>query len=345
MAKTYNILYFGPSSLASTSFHRINALKRIGCQVLVIDPWELIGRRARFKKWFDYQTGYRYLQERLLRKICDVWSTLNYEAELVWIDGGQLFGPEILKWISKNIANKLILVNQDDPTGSRDCQRFKTLRRSLYYYDLCVFFRPETSLESLALGAKRSLCVSFAYDEYFHTTQNADFSFNTDPVACFVGTLIPGENRDKFLLTLKQNSVPLRIYGNRWSRSPCWGSLRSSYCGPGLSGIDYARILGGSQLNLGLLSHQNRDLATTRSFEVPACGGLLCAERTSTHQLLYEENVEAVFWDDVQECIDCCVNLLASPDLCKKISVAGKERVQSIGVGNEDLCRRILAEI
>jgi hypothetical protein len=105
----------------------------------------------------------------------------------------------------------------------------------------------------------------------------------------------------------------------------------------------------GAHLNpavtLGFLSHQNRDLVTTRSFETPACGGLFCAERTSEHQLLYEDGWEAVFWDSTEECILQCNKLLGDPELRQKICTTGAQHVREIGVGNEDICRQILASI
>ena len=93
---------------------------------------------------------------------------------------------------------------------------------------------------------------------------------------------------------------------------------------------------------LGFLSHQNRDLHTRRSVEIPACGGLLCAERTSEHQLLYEEGVEALFWDTAEECAKKCKKILADSQLNHSVRSASSRRIREMGVGNEDICRQIL---
>ena len=59
-----------------------------------------------------------------------------------------------------------------------------------------------------------------------------------------------------------------------------------------------------------MLGKGNRDRHTTRSFEIPAIGGLLCAERTDEHRESFEEGMEAVFWNDAKECVDQCRRLL-----------------------------------
>jgi hypothetical protein len=74
-------------------------------------------------------------------------------------------------------------------------------------------------------------------------------------------------------------------------------------------------------------------------------GSLICAERTSEHQLLYEEGFEAVFWDSAEECSLICRDLLAHPLKREWIRLAGSSRVRELGVGNEDISRNILNAI
>ena len=45
------------------------------------------------------------------------------------------------------------------------------------------------------------------------------------------------------------------------------------------------------------------------------------------HLQMYQEDKEAVFWKDVDECAEKCLNLLKQPELCKQIAKRGHERV------------------
>lgn len=97
-----------------------------------------------------------------------------------------------------------------------------------------------------------------------------------------------------------------------------------------------------ARVNLGLLSHENRDLHTTRSLEIPALGGLLCAERTHEHLALYEEGVEALFWNDAEECAATCFHALADEPRRARIAKAGRERYQRDNHRNEAVMQSLL---
>ena len=343
-----SLLYLGNDLPASSSRMRADALRRLGCEVTVVDPYDLIGPLQRWQSFLHYRTGYRFLQRRLLRGLKVKISELNNSPEIIWVNGGELLGPGILRWLRLRFSCKIILYQNDDPTGYRDGNLFLSLRAAFPFYDLCVFVRPETKLEAFALGVRRALRIYNGFDEVLHTSNRLGHQQTPEPpepVVSFIGTLIPGESRDQFLCALIKAGIPLRLIGGRWQRSSLWPLLQSIYQGPGRTGMAYSQALGDAAVSLGFLSHHNRDLVTLRSFETTACGGLFCAERTSAHQLLYEDGWEAVFWDSVEECILQCNKLLGDPELRHKICINGAQHVREIGAGNEDICRQILASL
>jgi spore maturation protein CgeB len=157
----------------------------------------------------------------------------------------------------------------------------------------------------------------------------------------FLGTWFP--ERGPFLKELVKLGVPLTIQGAQWHKAPEWSVLKRHWRGGSIAGDDYAKAIQCAKVNLGLLSHENRDLHTTRSLEIPALGALLCAERTSEHTEMYREGHEALFWNDAEECARMCAQALANEEQRLAIAAAGHQRVMRNGHYNEMIVTSILA--
>ncbi|MBN8490396.1 MAG: glycosyltransferase family 1 protein [Burkholderiales bacterium] len=343
------ILYLGDTSLASTSRHRADALGRLGHEPIMCDPYTDLGVRtqSRFEAAVHYRTGYRLLQSTALKWAAAVGRRVA-GVDLVWVNSGELFGPKVLAELRRQLAVPIVLYNNDDPTGNRDGRHFDQLRHAFSCYDLCaVPSRMIPDSEYRDAGVRRLLRVPMSYDELAHRRFDdvcqIDPSFRSE--VSFVGTWIPGEHRDEFLLQLLQRGIPVSVRGNRWERSPQWLRLRQVWRGPASAGRDYVAAIQGARVSLGLLSKGNRDGHTRRSVEIPFAGGLLCAERTSDHKRMFREGIEAVFWSDVDECAQVCRQLLADEPRRMRICLAGRQRMLALGFGNEAVCKQILEEV
>jgi hypothetical protein len=149
--------------------------------------------------------------------------------------------------------------------------------------------------------------------------------------AVFVGTW---ERERAALLEQLVARVPGRyaIWGTQWDKvarsSPLRPHLRS---GP-IVLDEMAKALGGARVALAFLRKENRDDYTQRTFEIPACGGLLLGERTEEHKRLFTEGVEAEFFDP------------NSPDeLCDKLRALNADEPRSEAMrraGREALLRQ-----
>ncbi len=341
-----NILYFGSDSYASTSSHRVQALRRIGQTVNVVDIAARVPRYVNTGglEKFHFRTGYRLLQPIIRSIVKEVIASTHQPPDLIWIDSGELFGPTVLQFIRKKLDRKVLLFNLDDPTGYRDGGRFSSLRRAMPFYDLGVTVRKETEDEMRGLGVKHVLNLFRTYDEVAHlpfdTMADIPSIFRSD--ISFIGTWMRYEARDKFILELVERGLSVSVWGGRWQKSPMWDQLVGHYRGGALAGRDYVAAIQGAKICIGMLSKGNRDLHTHRSAEVPFAGGLLCAERTSEHLQMYEEGKEAVFWSSAAECAQICQSLLADDERRERIRLAGMRKVRQLKLGNEDLCRQIL---
>ncbi|MDI9728292.1 CgeB family protein [Stutzerimonas stutzeri] len=341
------ILYIGASNKSSTSRHRADALTRLGHDVKIADPY------LHFKKHLTskilsrahYNTGYRLLNNKIKR-----WTNNLIEPketiDIVWVDSGELLGPSSVQLLAQN-GRKVILYNHDDPTGRRDGRRFDSLINSIPFYDLCVVVRHQNIAEFYEKGASKVIKVWRSYDEIAHTPfkdkSGIDPNFFSD--IAFIGTWMRHESRDKFILQLINSGLNVKIWGSRWNKSPHWHQLKNHIAGGPLSGRDYVSAIQGSKVCLGMLSKGNRDLHTTRTMEIPYAGGVLCAERTSEHEELFEDGLEAVFWENVDECIEKCKDLLKNDTWRESIRTSGMKKIRALKLGHEDICQSIIQEI
>jgi spore maturation protein CgeB len=124
-------------------------------------------------------------------------------------------------------------------------------------------------------------------------------------------------------------SVNLVIHGAQWEKLPRASRLRKCLRSKDLRFDDLAKAIRGADVVLGFLRKENRDDYTQRTFEIPACGGVLLAERTSRHLGYYREGLEAEFFDpnSPAELHEKVSKLLENPGCRARIRQAGHDAV------------------
>lgn len=338
--KSLRIAYVGENR--GTSQHRANAMVRLGHDVTVFECNKHLPDRS-FVRKFHWETGGLFIGEIVSQ---NVWRSMEgLSFDVVWVDHGRYInGPFVEKCREKGM--KTVVMNIDDPFGRRDRYSWHLYRQTVPFWDLVVVFRNLNILEAYFFGAKDVMRVFMTADEVAHApvelTPEEEVMYGSDIL--FLGTYMKG--RGKFLRRLVDSGLPLAIVGDRWNRCPEWRDLKPFWRSPGVYRDEvYARWIQGAKICLGLLSHENRDLHTTRSSEIPAIGSLLCAERTPEHSKMYVEGQEAVFWSNADECAEICRQLLADEPRRKAIADAGQRRVHANGTFNEPMVRSVLEHL
>jgi spore maturation protein CgeB len=172
----------------------------------------------------------------------------------------------------------------------------------------------------------------FAYDPSIHRVvpipDDERSRWNVDVV--FVGQW--AKQRGALIERLVR-AVPAHyaIRGPGWDRVPRSSPVRPFIHATHVWGDEMAKALGGAKIALGFLRKENRDDYTQRTFEIPACGGVLLAERTVKHQSIYREGVEAEFFDPdrSEELIEKTRSLLADEGRRSAIRTAGMTAVRN----------------
>jgi spore maturation protein CgeB len=151
------------------------------------------------------------------------------------------------------------------------------------------------------------------------------------------------KDRAQSLHFLASHGVHVRIWGSGWRR---WAERNGH---PNMVveerhvwGEEYAKALCSFDINLGFLRRLNRDLQTTRSVEIPACGGFMLAERTAEHLGLFTEGIEAEFFSSKEELLEKCCYYLANREARDRIAAAGRERCIRSGYSYERQVEAVL---
>ena len=335
MKDRLNILFIGANG--GNAVKRARALRRLGHDVRLIDPYSLFPLRN-FVGRLIYYGGAALLESYLKYKIAPLIRGSRFD--LTFVDNGELLGCNLLSAL-RQVSPLIVNYNNDDPFHTRDKKKWRLYLKAVPHYDLLAVVRQVNIAEAYALGAKKVLQVFMAVDELDGPREITPQDRRRFPhEVLFIGTWMP--ERGPFLHELLKAGVPLAIYGNDWQKAPEWPALQAAWQGPAIYGDDYLKAIQLAKVSLGLLSKGNRDLHTTRTFEIPYCGGLLCAERTSEHLQLYQEDVEAVYWSDVKECIDKCQKLLNDDKMRAEIAEKGRIRCLRNGIFNESNLDKIL---
>ena len=331
------LLYLGSED--GTSLQRANALRRLGHEVRIFDESRNLPG-GRIMPRIHYETGGVFLQNTIQRRVLDQVGGERFDA--VWVDHGRLVGPRFVKEMQRRWG-PVINYNADDPYGPRDRKAWLTYLQAIRENDLTVVVREPNVAEAKALGARRVERIYRLADEVAHApraltdAQRAEFGAQV----AFAGTCF--EDRSRFMADIVERGVPLSLRGDHYDRTPDWPTIQPHWKGPGTkTDDDYAAVILGAQVTLGLLSAKNRDEHTSRSLEIPYMGGLFCAKRTPEHLGLYEEGEEALFWDDPAECAEVCRRILADPERGREIARRGRERALRNGHTNEPTLRRLL---
>jgi spore maturation protein CgeB len=216
------------------------------------------------------------------------------------------------------------------------------MRGCLPLWDVVFTPRPFAREELLQDGARRVESLPFAYDPFLSRPPEEPLS-EGDPLRrqiTFVGATAP--ERVELLSGLVRRGLPVAVFGPRWGESSLDPALAACCTSRAVVGDELRRVFHGSGANLSLLRRANRDLHQMRTFEVPACGGLLLAERTEDHAAWFENGREALLFDGLDECAALCERLLGDPAWARSVAAAGHRRLLADGHAYADRAQRLL---
>jgi glycosyltransferase involved in cell wall biosynthesis len=321
------ILYLGENWYGSCARACCYALRRAGCDVTDIDVQTIVPQWRRHSN----RAIIRLLHPRIVREynqlILDTAAQVRPDILLAF--KGSFVESRTLETLGQSGVTLYNYYPDTSPTAYDSY-----LVESIRFYD-CVFYTKKFWAKAIPQGVegRRLIFVPHGYDPDIHRPLPLDEDdierYGHDVTVIATHTAYKEQLLSELVRRLPE--VDLHIWGNGWrerSRSP---ELKLCIQGFALCGSQYAKVVGASRISLAIMSGKVQGVAqgdetTTRTYEIPACGGFMLHERTPELLELYEEGEEVACFGSPEELADKIQHYLAHPDEREKIARAGHAR-------------------
>jgi spore maturation protein CgeB len=322
----------------NTSIHRVNALRRLGVDVQVLDTSQnqvnsfALGN-YRLRHWL-FRKGVRvYISDLMNDNERLRAAAISQQWDILWLDKGMTIRAETLGFFRQQQPECVILGFSPDDMGGRHNQSQQFLEH-LQWYNVFFTTKSYNVRELLSLGCRRVELIGNGYDprEFRLLTPTVEEVMRLGGDVGFIGSY--EHERAEIMRHLAEAGISLRIWGGSWRPIKQPPSRMKLEHQP-LYHDDYALACQSFKINLCFLRKTNRDLQTTRSVEIPACGGFMLAERTEEHLELFKEGEEAEFFDGIQELLDKCRYYLHHESQRLRIAKNGLRRCIESGYSND----------
>jgi hypothetical protein len=336
------ILFAGTLGAQSTARHRMDALARIGHEVVPFDFTDYLGGIGRVLN-FAYQ---RALTGPLIWQLNAGLRAAagRTKPDIILIDKGVLVTPSTVRYLSERIG-VTIQHNLDNPFGSMGEKSWRLLLQAIPLYDMHFVPREINLTDYKAAGARQVIRVPLAFEPTVHYPPPPTWG-EGDRTIDVSYTGAPYDDRANFITRLlTEHGIAVDVRGNRWERELAPEIARRIYTGPSVYGEAYRRRFWDSKLCLAFITRSNCDQVAHKSFEIAAGGGVLLAESTDEHRAMFEDGKEALFFTDLADCARLIREYLPRPQARAEIARAGSRHAVESGYSNDDRLRKAMEEV
>jgi spore maturation protein CgeB len=322
------ILYAETTAYAPSSAHFLEALEASAARG---------AHEFRFLDEADFIKSSRSIAERIADRVAgrplSGYQQLNralvdqaaaFSPDIILIGKGRWFTPAALEAARKVSGATLVNWATDDPFNRADNSR--DLVKSIALYDLYVCTKKDIMSDVRRARCANVAYVRFGYKPEVHFPEPPATDEERERFACDVMFAGGCDAHRTAYFEAVIRAIPdlrLRLYGMYWERVR---ALRP-YARGLAAGREYRLAVGGAKIAVNLVRRANRDDHVMRTFEIPACGGFMLAERSSTHDELFLEDHEAAFFGLPEEFIAKVRGYLARDEDRIRIAAAGHRKI------------------
>lgn len=327
---------------SNTCLHRHWALKEIADEIDMINT-------TQDKISFYWRVAYHLFlwglpiklpdETKANKKILDLLNENEYDV--LWIDKGVTIYASTLQAFRRKQPNAKIIGYSPDNMALRHNQSQQYLE-SLPYYDFLVTNKSYIIDDLKKMGAKDVIFVDNTFESSFHHLYDLTYN-DKERLGGEVGFIGMWEKeRCDSIIYLATHGIKVRVWGDKKWQSYKNVSSNLQLEDKCLFSEDYCKALASFRINLCFLRKMNFDQQTTRTVEIPACGGFMLAERTKEHLDLFEEGKEAAFFSSNEELLEKCQYYLTHEEERKQIARAGHQRCLLSDYSNKGMIKRVL---
>jgi spore maturation protein CgeB len=361
------ILFVGYLGRGQTSGMRCAALQRLGHDVVAVDAGEIWKGAGYLTRQLGERSAKGARVNRLNESV--LRAAQQQKPTLVWAEKQEYLRPDTIRQLSSRGA--FTLHYNPDPYFTLAWKRTRLADECLRVYDALVVTK-RYELEEYRRHAKGAIIYSpLGYDLLGHAPPASPLATPQSEVV-FVGGWEP--RRERLLSKAVNVTRDVAMWGYGWgiaqrSRVNPLRALRLGRLAPGplyfgtphpalehalregegsngeIYEDRYAAVVAGSRIALGFLREVCPDQHTTRTFEIPAIGGFMLADRTDEHLEFFEEGREAEYFASDDEYVEKLQYYLRNEDARARIARAGHRRCVTAGYSYDDRLREVLSTL
>jgi spore maturation protein CgeB len=331
------------SGLSNTCLHRHWALENIA------DHTDKVNSREKSTSIW-YRIVFRLFQYGIPIRLPDaskanqkivkfIINSIANPYDIVWIDKGLTINPETLLYIKK-ISPKTKIVSYSPDNMAMRHNQSQNFLECISLYDIHFTTKSYIVDKLLELGAVRVSFTNNHYEQSFHYPRelNKEEIIKLGGDVGFIGAW--EKERCDSIVYLANNGINVKVFGDgKWND---FKQVKNLDIAPGIYSEDYSKALQAFKISLCFLRKMNSDTQTTRTMEIPACGGFMLAERTDEHLDLFKEGSEAEFFASNEELLEKCNYYLKHHEERNTIAKAGTLRCKTSGYSNEEAVRKMI---
>lgn len=247
----------------------------------------------------------------------------KHQFDLVFVWRGIHLYTSTLYAIKRSGAALFGYNNDNTFANSHPWWLFRNLKKQIGIYDFFYSYRLEDMNKIIELGVDSKLFLPTVDSKRIYPISDRRAKYDV----VFIGHF-ENDGRDEMLLALSNLGINVGLFGQHWSNSKRYADLVKSFGEIEPAYEKYNEILNQATIGLNLLSSQNKDEYTRRSFEIPAARVPMLAKRTSGHLQFFRPDVDAVFYDNYEQIPTLVLSLLDQPERLELIANNGYQKVK-----------------